>query len=111
MKTILATLLFVVVLVTPAAALAAGDAVAGKDVFLKKCASCHGQQGEGKETIAKSLNVKFRHLGSTEVQAKTDADFKKAIGEGTGKMKAVKDLDAKAVDDVLAFVRTLKATK
>jgi cytochrome c553 len=110
MKTI-ATLSLVFVLAAPAVALAAGDAAAGKEVFLKKCASCHGQQGEGRDAIARSLNVKLKHLGSAEAQAKSDADVKKAISQGTGKMKGVADLDAKAVDDVLAFFRTLKAAK
>lgn len=108
---ILATLSLLFVLAAPAVSLAAGDAAAGKEVYLKKCASCHGQQGEAREAIAKSLNVKMKHLGSAEVQAKSDADVKKAIGQGAGKMKAVADLDAKAVDDVLAFFRTLKASK
>jgi len=108
MKSILAALTFAVVLSCAAALFAAGDAAAGKDVYMKKCASCHGQAGEGKDAIAKTLKVEFRHLGSKEVQAKSDADMKKYVLEGNGKMKAVKDVDAKQADDVIAFVRTLK---
>src|SRR6266699_557301 len=37
--------------------LLAADAGAGKDVFAKKCASCHGAAGEGKETIAKMFQA------------------------------------------------------
>ena len=111
MKSIFATVVLAATLATPLASFAAGDAVAGKDLYMKKCASCHGQNGEGKDAIAEQLKIKFKHLGSKDVQAKTDADLKKGIVEGTGKMKAVKDMDAKAVDDVLAFVRTLKAPK
>ena len=87
---------------------AAGDAAAGKETFSKKCASCHGAAGEGKDSVAKLLKVEIRHLGSKEVQAKADADLKKSILEGTGKMKTVAGVDAKAADDVIAFLRTLK---
>ena len=57
---------------------AAGDAAAGKADYAKKCASCHGQAGEGKDAIAKSLKVELKHLGSKEVQAMSDADLKKS---------------------------------
>jgi len=106
-KPILATLMFVAILSYSTASLGAGNAAAGKDVFMKKCASCHGQAGEGKDAIAKTLKVELRHLGSKEVQAKSDADMKQYIVEGNGKMKAVKDVDAKQADDIIAFVRTL----
>ena len=107
MKPILITALSALILILPTVSFAAGDAAAGKDVFMKKCASCHGQEGEGKEAIAKAMKVELKHLGSKEVQAKTDAEIRKGILEGSGKMKPVKDIDAKAADDVIAFVRTL----
>ena len=86
---------------------AAGNAAAGKDPYMKKCASCHGQEGEGKDAIAAMMKIKFVHLGSKEVQAKSDADLKKIPLEGTGKMKPVKDIDDKTAEDIVAFVRTL----
>jgi mono/diheme cytochrome c family protein len=85
----------------------AADTGAGKDLFAKKCASCHGAAGEGKDAIAKMFKVEMKPLDSKEVQAKSDADIKKVILEGTGKMNVVKDVDAKAADDIVAFVRTL----
>jgi mono/diheme cytochrome c family protein len=90
--------------VTP---LSAADAAAGKDLFGKKCASCHGASGEGKDAIAKMFQVEMRPLGSKEVQSKSDADLKKMMLEGMGKMKAVKDLDAKNADDIVAYLRTM----
>jgi mono/diheme cytochrome c family protein len=87
---------------------AAGDAAAGKEVYSKKCASCHGTAGEAKESLAKALKVEIRHLGSQEVQAKSDADLKKITLEGTGKMKGIAGIDAKAADDLVAYLRTLK---
>ena len=108
MKRILITLSLIAIVTCAGTILGAGDAKAGKEVFTKKCSTCHGQQGEGKETIAKQLKVELKHLGSAEVQAKTDDQIKKIILEGDGKMKPVKEMDAKAIEDVTAFVRTLK---
>ena len=107
MRSIVSIVLLTLVLlwVTP---LFAADVAAGKDLYGKKCASCHGVSGEGKDSIAKTFKVELRHLGSKEVQAKTDADLKKIIVEGNLKMKPVKDVDAKGAEDVVAFMRTLK---
>ncbi len=85
-----------------------GDAKAGKVVYDKKCVSCHGPEGEGKPALAKALKVELRHLGSKEVQAKSDADLKKDTVEGIGKMKPVTGLPDKDVADLIAFIRSLK---
>ena len=86
---------------------AAADAAAGKEVYAKKCASCHGAEGEGNEKIAQLMKVEIKNLGAKEIQAKSDAELKKAVMEGVGKMKPPKDVTAKNVDDVLAYLRTL----
>ena len=83
------------------------DATAGKEVYAKKCATCHGAAGEGKEAIAKMMKVELRHLGSKEVQAKSDADLRKIIVEGTGKMKPVTGCSEAELANVIAYVRTL----
>jgi len=85
----------------------AADTAAGKDLYTKKCASCHGAAGEGKDSVAKLFKVELKPLTSKEIQSMSDADLKKTILEGTGKMKPVKDVDAKGADDVIAFVRSL----
>ena len=46
-------------------------------------------------------------MGAKEVQAKSDSDLKKNILEGMGKMKGVAGLDAKAADEIVAYLRTL----
>ncbi len=84
-----------------------GDAAAGKEVYTKRCATCHGAAGEGKEAIAKMLKVEMRHLGSKEVQTRTDADLRKVIAEGNGKMKPVTGLNEKELADLLAYLRSL----
>lgn len=86
----------------------AADAAAGKAVYAKKCQMCHGAEGQGNPGMAKVLKVDMKALGSAEVQAKSDADIKKIIAEGTGKMKPVAGLAAGDPDNIVAFVRTLK---
>ena len=100
-------LVLLLVVAVPALAAGKGDAVAGKTLFASKCASCHGASGEGKDAIAKMFKVEMKHLGSKEVQAKSDAELKKGITEGSGKMRPVKLSDDEAAN-VIAFVRTLK---
>ena len=85
-----------------------GDAQAGKPVYAKKCATCHGKKGEGNQKIAKMLKVELRHLGAKEVQAKSDEQLRKEALEGVGKMKPVKGLSEADVKNVLAYLRTLK---
>jgi mono/diheme cytochrome c family protein len=86
----------------------AGDAAAGKDLYMKKCKTCHGADGAGNPGVAKLLNVTFKPLGSEEIQKKSDAEFKKIMTEGKDKMKPVKDLSDADMDNIIAFVRTLK---
>ena len=101
---------FGLILLLPMAvsALAAGkgDATAGKALYSSKCAPCHGASGEGKEAIGKMFKVQMPHLGSKEVQAKSDAELRKNISEGNGKMKPVKLSDEEAAN-VIAYVRSL----
>jgi mono/diheme cytochrome c family protein len=96
-----------VVLALPLVAISGGDAEKGKALYGTKCATCHAAGGEGKEAIAKMMKVEMKPLGSKEVQAMKDADLKKVIAEGNGKMKAVKLTDEEAAN-VIAFLRTLK---
>jgi mono/diheme cytochrome c family protein len=85
-----------------------GGAAEGKAIFEKSCKGCHGADGQGNPGIAKMFKVNMRPLGSDEVQSKSDADLKKIITQGTGKMKPVASVAGKQADDVVAFLRTLK---
>ena len=85
-------------------ALQAGPAPdAGGDLFKQKCAMCHGADGSGNLPKAKA-----NPLGGATVQAKSDADLKKAITAGTGTMKPVAGVAGADLDNVIAFVRSLK---
>lgn len=83
-----------------------GDAEKGKATYASKCNMCHGPDGVAKEAMAKMFKVEMKALGSKEVQAKSDADIKKIIKEGNGKMKAVTLTDDE-IANVIAYVRTL----
>lgn len=85
----------------------AADVAAGKAAYDASCKKCHGADGAPNAAIAKMLKVEMKHLGSKEVQAKSDADLKKETIEGVGKMKAVPAVE-KDIANILAFVRTLK---
>jgi len=50
----------------------------------------------------------MKNLGSADVQAQSDADLKKAVTDGQGKMKPIKSVAGKDLDNVTAYVRTLK---
>jgi mono/diheme cytochrome c family protein len=102
-------ILILTTLITTAAAVAfAADAKAGQASYDKSCKSCHGTDGTPNPAIAKMMKVDMKSLSSAEVQALSDGDIGKIITDGKGKMKPVKTVSGPAVDNVVAYVRTLK---
>jgi mono/diheme cytochrome c family protein len=97
-----------VLLLTLPARLALADATAGRAVYDRACKSCHSASGAANPAIAKMMKVEMKDLGSADVQAHSDADLKKVITDGQGKMKPIKTVMGKDIDDVIAYVRTLK---
>jgi len=89
-------------------AIAAGDATAGKAVYDKSCKTCHGADGVHNPGIAKMMKVDMKDLSSSEVQSMSEADLKKVVSEGTGKMRPVTAVSGTALDDTIAYIRTLK---
>ncbi len=89
-----------IILALGASAAFAG-ATEGKAVYDAKCKACHKADGSGMAAM------KMRPLSSPDVQGKSDADLKKDITTGVGKMKPVPLSDAQAAD-VVAYIRTLK---
>jgi mono/diheme cytochrome c family protein len=80
----------------------AADAAAGKAVFGTKCRSCHGANGEGNPSIAKMMKVEMKPLGESS------ADVKKVVTDGQGKMKPVTSVTGADLDNVAAYVQSLK---
>jgi mono/diheme cytochrome c family protein len=86
----------------------AADVKAGQAVYDKSCKSCHGPDGTANAAVAKMMKVDMKDLKSAEVQAMSDDDLKKLIADGKGKMKPVKAVSGAAVENVVAYVRSLK---
>ncbi len=104
--------LYTAAMVLAAASLAwavppSGSAKEGKAVYSRSCQGCHGMKGEGNPGIAKMMHVTMLPLGSKEVQSKTDAQLRKDIVDGIGKMPPQRSLSAKEVDNVIAYIREL----
>jgi mono/diheme cytochrome c family protein len=87
---------------------AAGDAKAGQEVYAKSCKSCHGADGTPSAAVAKMMKVDMHDLKSPEVQSRSDAELKKVVTAGEGKMKPIASVTGASVDNVVAYVRTLK---
>ena len=97
-------MLAVVFCVASAAQLAqAANAAAGQTVYNAKCKMCHAADGSGNLPKAKA-----NPLGGAAAQALTDAQMKAAVTAGTGTMKPVAGVAGADLDNVIAFIRTLK---
>ena len=104
MKKTFASITVVTLLLLAAVPLFAAD---GAALFKAKCAMCHGADGKGETPMGK--NLKLRDLASAEVQKQTDADLKKIIDDGRGKMPPFKaTLAAGDAETLVAFIRSLK---
>ena len=84
------------------------DAKAGQKVFMDECKDCHGINGAPSAKLQKNLKITMKDLRSADVQGLSDADLKKKSIDGVGKMDPVKGLSASDIENVVAFVRTLK---
>ena len=102
-------ILAAVTIVTLCATAAFGAAAkAGQAIYDKSCKSCHGADGTPNAAVAKMMKVDMKDLKASEVQALSDEDMKEIITKGKGKMKPVKTVSGPAVEDVIAYVRSLK---
>ena len=80
----------------PAAAAFAGDAAAGKTIYAAKCKACHGADATGGAMDKASI------AGSAEAATKA------AVTSGKGKMPKVSSVTGADLDNVAAFVASLK---
>jgi mono/diheme cytochrome c family protein len=106
----------------PAAAHAAGDPAAGKVTYMQFCVTCHGEGGKGDGPVGKALNppprdftkAEFKFDTDKDGKAGTDADLKNVITKGAGAfggnqlMAPWGHLPASDVDNLIAYIRTLK---
>jgi len=107
MKNTIALLLLL--MITLAASAVAENALA-KDLFVSKCAICHGADGSAKTTMGK--NLKIRDFHSSEVQKQSDADLKTMITKGKGKMPAFEGkLTGEQIDQLVGYIREVGKQK
>ena len=92
-----------------AALAGAGDPKNGQTVYEKNCKSCHGVNGAAPPNVATMLNGRIKDLRSSPIQSMSDADLGKIVTEGKGKMTSAKAVSGPALDDLIAFIRTLKS--
>ena len=98
----------VVALLSLTTAYAAGDAKLGKAAYTAHCQNCHGATGVANPSIVKMMKTEIPSLGSADVQKMSDEELKKVITDGKGKMPPTRTVTGKSVDDVVAYIRTLK---
>jgi mono/diheme cytochrome c family protein len=88
----------------------------GKTAFAQSCAVCHGSQGNGNPDADKFFKITIPRLNSEYVQAKSDQEIREIIVGGRRKMEPARIeeqgmrhlLPTQSVDEIIAYLRTLK---
>lgn len=89
------------ILLVVAVGSAFADAAAGKAVYTQKCQACHGADGKGNPAMVKAMGVK-------PIEGTPAATTKDAVTKGKNKMKPIAGVTGQALDDVAAYVASLK---
>jgi mono/diheme cytochrome c family protein len=87
---------------------AQSSAEAGKPLYERRCALCHGPDGAPAANVAKMLMADIPNLGSAKVQSKSAAEIQRIVKEGSGKMKAIKGIADADIANIIAYIRTFK---
>lgn len=100
----------VLALVVSPAALAAGDAAAGKTVFQQHCSPCHGADAAGNTPVAKAFNADL-NLHDQKAQSLKDSEIAEIIKNGKGKMPKPPGVNESDIPNLIAYIRTLADKK
>jgi mono/diheme cytochrome c family protein len=88
--------------------LSAADAVAGKEIYLKKCKSCHAEDGAGTPAMLKKFGDKLKPLGSAEIQKMKDPEMIAGFKAAENHKALVKTTTDADLANIVAHIRTLK---
>jgi mono/diheme cytochrome c family protein len=116
MKTTYIALAAVSLIVANAHSASAADPKKGGELYAQRCSMCHGDKGAGDGPVAATIpeGMKPRNLTEAYKYATDDAKFKELLqkgGAGVGLsplMPAQSDLKPEDLDNIIAFVKTLK---
>jgi mono/diheme cytochrome c family protein len=80
----------------------------GKELYIKNCKSCHGDQGKGDGTKARNLDISCGDFTADDMVKKTDGELFWKISEGR---KPMPTFDKKLTDaerwSIINYIRTL----
>ncbi len=81
----------------------------GKEIYEKKCASCHGDKGDGKGPLSKGLNPKPTNFKESHGKKMTDGEHFWKITTGRGPMPSYgKDLTEEDRWHVINYINMLR---
>jgi mono/diheme cytochrome c family protein len=111
-RVVLALALAAAPLLRWATAAPAGDVAPGKELFIRYCSGCHGQDGHGE---AKTFQPNVGNLAVRELMDQLTDEYLFTVikkgGAAVGKNAAMpawqSQLDDAQIRDIIAFVRTL----
>lgn len=87
---------------------ASGSAVKGKELFAKKCSTCHYADSDAKKIGPGLKGLSKRGTFSVNSNKITDESLKEWITNGDALMPSFQDvLDEAQIKDVVAYVKTL----
>ena len=102
-RTLIAAIPVALMLLAPTPASA--DAAKGQEVYAKRCMGCHAEDGAGNAMLKKKNTPA---LTSAAVQGKAAPVLKKALMEGATHKTPAKGMADADVDNVLAYVKSMK---
>lgn len=83
--------------------------VDGRELYLRKCAMCHGNQGKGDGPSSRAY-ARVADLTDPALHKRRDArQFKAVIKNGIGQMPPVRGLHPVELEALVEYVQTLKA--
>ena len=97
---------------SPGIAVSDEAAMAGKEVYEKRCQSCHGADGTGNPKMAKVLKVSIPPVTGAALVQQDDTEMLRIIAEGEGKMPGyAQKLSQEEQRQVLEYMKTLGKRK